>query len=783
LASPHNQEPPRRSRRLLHIPPARRYPREVSYPPPQQAQPRQIEIEPSQDSATERRSRSALYQRLALIPLAAPLDHQVATELVRGLGALERPLILEISASATKAGVGVICRSADAEAISRVARGLPLQVDIQREDRPIAPPLNSLRLVSTIGQSGRLDLQPLVTLAECSVDPLAQIFEAVQPLDRERLEIQLGLRRPGEQRAQILFDQLYQKLPPVDILDALARLFGRPPAYLPRYPNDLMKLFEDRLLEPLFEVLIAVSVIGPDTARLQSRTQSLEALFRHRFADGWAGLTLSPWRYSSASLLPALEGSSNQPWLLATSSELAAIYHLPSDQVRVPGARFGRRAEVVLPPALINARGLVLGLHRQRSEDIPVRLPMQDLQLGHAILLGKTRVGKTTLAHQLARQIKQALPHSRLIIFDPNRDWAIDFAARSVLPERLEQTYLLEFGDPDFPPSLPILTPPPGVSIDRFTKVTFETIKLIFRDQWSSTRMETIMFKTVASLVQLPGSTLLDVERLYTDARFRHQVASRVNDADLRDYWRGFDALSRGQQQQMTEPILNRLSIFTRSKAMRDITCRPERSFDLGGLIDEGADVLISTAGAEIHDEADLLVELLISRIHLALFSRLGTSTPRSPVFLAIDESQHVKGPSLPVLLSEAAKTGLTVIALSQYLDQWSEALAESILGNVGTTIVFAVGPNDSVKLARTLRPFTAADAEDLSRFEALVKLRLDGVSIPTFDIRTLPLTSAPDPAMLEQIRAQSRARFTLPASADSNQAAPDVETEDIYED
>jgi hypothetical protein len=275
--------------------------------------------------------------------------------------------------------------------------------------------------------------------------------------------------------------------------------------------------------------------------------------------------------------------------------------------------------------------------------------------------------------------------------------------------------------------------------------------------------MENVLFNTVAALAYNPGSTLLDIERLYTNPGFRRRILARVPDSVVRDYWNRFDEMSRTEQDQRIDPILTRIGFFTRSMAIRNITCRTDAGFDIAELIEEGADVLVSTVGADIHDEADLLVEFLVSRIHLAVISRLGKPGPRNPVFLMIDESQHVKGPSMPILLSEAAKTGLCVVALTQYLDQWTDALSDSIQGNVGTIITFQVGPNDSKKLTNILSPFTPVQAENLDKFEALVKMRVDGRSIPTFNINTLPLTDEPDEATYQQVVEQSRVRFTKP--------------------
>jgi hypothetical protein len=89
--------------------------------------------------------------------------------------------------------------------------------------------------------------------------------------------------------------------------------------------------------------------------------------------------------------------------------------------------------------------------------------------------------------------------------------------------------------------------------------------------------------------------------------------------------------------------------------------------------------------------------------------------------------------------------------------------VSQAILGNVGTTIIFQVGPNDSRRLANMLLPYTPTDAENLDKYQALVKMRVEGKTFPCFDIKTLPLEAPADEAALDQIREQSRNRFTSP--------------------
>jgi hypothetical protein len=53
---------------------------------------------------------------------------------------------------------------------------------------------------------------------------------------------------------------------------------------------------------------------------------------------------------------------------------------------------------------------------------------------------------------------------------------------------------------------------------------------------------------------------------------------------------------------------------------MSNIFGRTDKGFDIVRLIEEGADILISTVGADIRNEADLLIEFLISRVNFLNF-------------------------------------------------------------------------------------------------------------------------------------------------------------------
>ena len=123
-------------------------------------------------------------------------------------------------------------------------------------------------------------------------------------------------------------------------------------------------------------------------------------------------------------------------------------------------------------------------------------------------------------------------------------------------------------------------------------------------------------------------------------------------------------------------------------------------------------------------DNSHLLGGLLLTAVQLAAMER-ARSAP--PLMVYIDESQNFVTDSIATMLSEARKFGLGLILAHQYLDQLPESIRSTVLGNVGTMVVFRVGATDAMTLEPEFAPpFTAADLQNLPRYHTAMKLTVD---------------------------------------------------------
>jgi hypothetical protein len=75
----------------------------------------------------------------------------------------------------------------------------------------------------------------------------------------------------------------------------------------------------------------------------------------------------------------------------------------------------------------------------------------------------------------------------------------------------------------------------------------------------------------------------------------------------------------------------------------------------------------------------------------------------------------------------------------NQFLGQLEGGTLDAILGNTGTTVMFACGSQDAEDLGKYVKPtFDSQTLMNLDRFQAVVKLQQSGKSLPAFLMQTV---------------------------------------------
>jgi hypothetical protein len=136
----------------------------------------------------------------------------------------------------------------------------------------------------------------------------------------------------------------------------------------------------------------------------------------------------------------------------------------------------------------------------------------------------------------------------------------------------------------------------------------------------------------------------------------------------------------------------------------------------------------------------------------------------RSDFYLYVDEFHNLVTETFENLLSEARKYGICLTVANQYLEQLIPRVQASVLGNVGSLVVFRVGGQDAEKLEAEMAPiFKVKDMINLGKQEFYIKMMIDGESYDPFSARTLRVMKPDHPPYRERIIEASRRKYTIP--------------------
>ena len=380
---------------------------------------------------------------------------------------------------------------------------------------------------------------------------------------------------------------------------------------------------------------------------------------------------------------------------------------------------------------------IVLGLRQEWGQERPFVLQPHDRR-HHLYTIGKSGTGKTTLLHNLIFQDIHA-GHGVGVI-DPHGDLATDLL--DYIPRhRIEDVAYFNPADLEHPPGFNLLRNAPTENRHLVASGIVSVFKSIWPNFWGP-RMEYILYATVAALLDCDNVSLLGIQRMLSDGRYRAWVIKQIKDPMVRAYWvNEFAGYSRSFQQEAVAPIQNKVGQLLMSPHLRNILGQIRSRLDARFMMDDGrifiADLSKGRLGA---DKANLLGALLVTQFALAAMSRSNVpESERRDFYLYVDEFQSFASDSFVSILSEARKYRLCLTLSHQYTDQVRPEIREAVFGNVGSMVVFRVGQRDAEQLEREFGgAYPASRFVDLHNHEVCAKLLNDGQYGDPFMGRTL---------------------------------------------
>lgn len=534
------------------------------------------------------------------------------------------------------------------------------------------------------------------------------------------------------------------------VLDALTPGVTKPQLQDPSRTADL-QMIRKKSAGLGWEVVVRYGVFDRSDANsvdeLKGRAHGLASAFalfsaRNRFARRRLrkpALTLSRRRLIRGDLLGV--------------SELAAVAHLPMDDVLPGVVRAGARS--VAPSPLVPRVGKVLG-DSQGASARPVGISPLDARY-HFHVLGSTGSGKSTL---LTNLVLQDVQEGRgAVVIDPKGDLITDILDR-IPARRAGRVVLLDPDETIAPPTLNVLEgEDPDLVVDHLVGI----FRRIFEAYWGP-RTDDVLRSACLTLLRSGKATLVDVPRLLTNPSFRRPFTQGLtDDFGLGGFWNWYEAMSEAQQGQVIGPVMNKLRAFLLRPFIRNVMGSTESSFDMSEVLNGGL-LLVRVPKGVVGDEtARLLGSFVVAKVWQAATARSAQSaSQRKDASLYVDECQNFLNlpRSFDEMLAEARGYGLSLVLAHQHLGQLSRELRDAISSNARNKVFLSASPEDARQLERHISPeLTAHDVSHLGAYQAAVRIVRDGQATPACTITTRPSEPAVD-GRSDLVRSMARKAF-----------------------
>ncbi|MDE2106696.1 MAG: type IV secretion system DNA-binding domain-containing protein [Patescibacteria group bacterium] len=381
---------------------------------------------------------------------------------------------------------------------------------------------------------------------------------------------------------------------------------------------------------------------------------------------------------------------------------------------------------------------IVIGKREGWGDALPFGIAAVD-ERQHIYIIGKTGSGKTTLLRNLILQ-HIALGHGVGVI-DPHGDLAEELL-NHIPPKRADDLVYFNPGDIEFPIGMNVIGA--VVPDDRHLVASgiVSAFKAIWRDSWGP-RLEYILYNAVSALLECRNQTLLGVNRLLTDDTYRAKVIRQITDPFIRAFWaEEYENYDERFKQEAIAPIQNKIGQFLLNPVVRNILGQVKKKVDIPFVMNNGRLFIANLSKGQLgHDKANLLGSLLVAQFQLGAMARsLKPESERRDFYLFIDEFQNFSTDAFASILAEARKYRLCLTLSHQYIDQLPDAIRQAVFGNVGTLIAFRMGYTDAEVMAKEFgKTIPATSLADLERYEAVVKLLVEGANQEPFRAKMLP--------------------------------------------
>lgn len=642
----------------------------------------------------------------------------------------------------------------EADAIERSVASFISNSRVKRIDDPLLK-RNAFTKVKEFKQTKHFAL-PLRTLKTFEDhDPTAYITGAMNRLsDNEQVTVQLVVSPARVRNMAAIIDRYHEYNKVSDAIHSKGYNYLFRTALRVRVVAINSKEKEERL-HGIESVITSFSI---------PKVQSLKA--RYNFPQALRGL-YREWAFIHR--MPSLiKHNSN----VFSALELANIYHFPASQTTTDNLVVSLSRTLAPPLSIINDThfDIILGRNFHRNVYTDIGLTAKEREK-HIFIIGGTGNGKTTmLEYGLVQDIRNG---KGVAIVDPHGDLA-ESLLHSIPKEREQDVIYFNPDDLSYPIGLNLLELTPGLDEEdalRERDLVTESVISIFRkifseDDSGGHRIEYVLRNAIHTALTVEDATLFTIYNLLNDPNYRKKVVGRLENKDLKNFWRNEMGKAGGMQQvKMVAGITSKIGRFLFSASAKRILEQPKSTINFDEILNGKILICNFSKGLVGEDTSELFGIAVLAKLQLAALRRARLpQKDRIPFYLYVDEFQNFATPSFTQMLSEARKYKLFLTMAEQSTSQQDDhRMVDVILANVGIVISFRSGnPSDEKKLLPYFKPYLEeGDIASLPSFNFYI--RISAVKIQeAFSGETLLPSLASDDIRSNLIMKLSRHNYAI---------------------
>ena len=546
-----------------------------------------------------------------------------------------------------------------------------------------------------------------------------------------------------------------------------------PARQLSAFEHELIESISNKLKEPLHKVSLRATISTDSTERYQEKKDALVSAIGLYEQPEYQGLRLKKFRplraYDRFTVRERINISHGQ---YVSSTELANLFHFPHSES-------GKTEDVVESlsktlPAPISLKGgnnldIMIGVNRHHGASTQIGLTT-DERHRHMYVIGGTGNGKTTM---LKYQIVQDIQNGKgVAVVDPHGDLAEELLG--YIPEhRMHDVIYLNPDDLNMPIGINLLELPEGLSgndllreKDRVTESAVSVLRKIFsEDDTGGHRIEYVLRNTIQTALTLEEANLFTIFRLLNDKNFRNKATSKLEDEDLKNFWK--QELGKAgdmQRVKMAAGITAKIGRFLFSASARKMLEQNKSTISFEQIMDEQKILICNfSKGVLGEDTSALFGVTILAKLQLASLRRaMQKEDARKPYYLYVDEFQNFATMGFVQMLSEARKYRLFLTMAEQSTQQQDDQqLVEQILANVGTVVAFRSGsPADERFVLPLFEPYISkGEIANLPAYNYYCRISAIKAQEPMSG-ETLLLDTEPNETIAEKVKNYSRTTY-----------------------